>query len=180
MPEEPRGWLWCDAGAVTSFAGVDGIPGCEGSGTGQCILWEIGLRLGFSRGKDREKKSGRNGEKWWEMEKMGKKGGKGEKWEKLGKNGKKWKKWGKWEKKGKKGIFLSLVGLWLRHSERGFALSPPPDAATPLAPNTQAQKQEKNPPRRAPSPLTGGFNFSGGSNGQRGGCSPLSQSCPGR
>ena len=91
VSEEPWGWLWYDAGAVTSFAGVDGVPRHEGSGTGRCIPWEIGLRFGFPRGKNGEKY-----EKKWE--KIGKK------WEKIEKkNRKKWEKNGeKREKMGKK------------------------------------------------------------------------------
>lgn len=66
MSKELRGWLWCDTGAVTSFAIVDGIPRHESSGTGQCIPWEIGARVWLSQRKKmgkNMKKVGKNGDK---------------------------------------------------------------------------------------------------------------------
>lgn len=130
VSEEPREWLWYDPGAVTSFAGVDGIPRHEGSRTGWCIPWEIGPRFSFPRGKNREK--------YKKTGKIGKKGGK------MLKNGKHGKKMVKRGTKREKGIPLFLMGLWLQNSERGFVPSPPHSPATrprPKHPRAEARKK---------------------------------------
>lgn len=75
---ELRGWLWCDTGAAASFAGVDGICGCEGSGAARRSPWET-VQVGVSWGGKRRKIQKKSG---------GEEKKKGEKWEKL----KKWEK----------------------------------------------------------------------------------------